>query len=72
MVNSPRDGLASPPAVGVQPACAVARAATSGFYVPSARTRGTWFPIVGVESASIDSDASLPRDCLGTLTVNEV
>jgi hypothetical protein len=72
MVNSPRDGLASSPVAGVQPACAVAMAATSRFYAPCARTGSTLFPIVSVGSASVDSDAPLPYDCLSTLTVNEV
>jgi hypothetical protein len=57
---------------GVQPACAVAMAATSRSCAPRTRTRSTLFPIVSAESASIDSDASLPRDHLFTLAVNEV
>jgi len=55
---------------GVQPAGPVAMAATSHSYFPSARTRGALFPIVGVESASIDSDASFPCDHLCALAVN--
>jgi hypothetical protein len=51
-------------AARVQPGCAVAVAATRPFYAPCAGTRGTLVPIVRVESASIDADASLPRDCL--------
>src|SRR5258706_13849844 len=47
-------------------------AATSRFYAPSAGARSTLLPIVSVGSASIDSDASLPCDCLSTLTVDEV
>jgi hypothetical protein len=66
-------GVLAPSLVaGVQPACAVAMAATSRSCAPCARTRRTLFPIVNVESASIDSDAPLPCDRLCTLTVNEV
>jgi|SRR6267143_859749 len=64
--------LAPSAVVGVQPACAVALAATIRSYAPCVRTRSTLFPVVSVESASIDSDASLPCDHLCTLTVNEV
>jgi hypothetical protein len=45
-------------------------AATSHSYFPSARARGALFPIVSVDSASIDSDASLPCDHLCALAVN--
>jgi hypothetical protein len=72
MANAPRHGLAPSPVAGVQPACAVARPATRRSRAPCARTRRTLFPIVSVESASIDPDTSLPCDRLGTLTVNEV
>ena len=69
MVNTPRHGLAPCPVASVQPACAVALAATSRSCAPA---RSTLFPIVSAESAPIDSDASLPRDRLCTLAVNEV
>src|SRR6266513_3340473 len=64
--------LAHSPVVSVQPACAVAMAARSRSRAPCARTPCTLFPIISVECASVDSDASLPRDCLCTLTINEV
>jgi hypothetical protein len=64
--------LAPSPVPGVQPACAVAMAATSRSCAPCTHTRSTLFPIVSVESAAIDSDASLACDNLCTLTVNEV
>jgi hypothetical protein len=70
--NAPRHGLAPSLVAGIQPACAVARPATSRSCAPCAPTRRTLFPIVSVESASIDSDTSLPCDRLGTLAVNEV
>jgi len=56
---------------GVQPACPVAMAATSHSYFPSTRARRALFPIVSVDSASIDSDTSLSCDHLCTLTVSE-
>jgi hypothetical protein len=64
--------LASSFVAGVQPARAVAAAATSRSFAPGPRTRITLFPIVNVESAPIDSDASLPCDHLSTLSVDEV
>ena len=67
-----RHGLALSPVVDIQPACAIARAATSRCHAPCARARITQFPIVSVKSASIDSHASLPCDGLCALTVNEV
>jgi hypothetical protein len=67
-----RHGLASSLVASVQPACAITMATTRRSCAPCARTLGTRFPIVSVESASIDSNTSLPCDCLRTLTVNEV
>jgi len=65
-------GLALCLVAGVQPARPVARAATSLSIVPCARARLALFPIVSVDGASIDADASLTRDCLCTLTIDEV
>src|SRR6266481_926438 len=72
MIDSPRHELAPCPVSRIQPACTVALAATNRSIGPCSCTRFTLFPVVSVQSASIDPHASFPCNRLCALPINEV